>query len=70
MRDSCGKSVQGETPQAHAEEAREPPAESECLEWKSDVRGFINPHKTETNLIFIEVHNLQYSFIFLLTGKP
>ncbi|PHD70992.1 hypothetical protein COF64_24640 [Bacillus sp. AFS043905] len=36
VRDSCGKSVaKGETPQASAEEAHGPPAESECLEWKS-----------------------------------
>ncbi|MBR8645630.1 hypothetical protein KEH51_21305 [[Brevibacterium] frigoritolerans] len=35
VRDSCGKSVSRETPQAQAEEAPRPPAESECLEWKS-----------------------------------
>ncbi|MFY0801585.1 hypothetical protein [Peribacillus frigoritolerans] len=34
-RDSCGKSVARETPQAQAEEAPRPPAESECLKWKS-----------------------------------
>ncbi|AZV60522.1 hypothetical protein DOZ91_07720 [Peribacillus frigoritolerans] len=30
-----GKARLGETPQAKAEEAPRPPAESECLEWKS-----------------------------------
>ncbi|MDQ7861967.1 hypothetical protein RCO48_16295 [Peribacillus frigoritolerans] len=33
VRDSCGKSVSKETPQAEAE--GRPPAESECLERKS-----------------------------------
>ncbi|KRF50823.1 hypothetical protein ASG97_11825 [Bacillus sp. Soil745] len=31
----AGKACLGETPQAQAEEAPRPPAESECLEWKS-----------------------------------
>ncbi|TDL88485.1 hypothetical protein E2R55_14935 [Vibrio vulnificus] len=34
VRDSCGKSVAWETPQACRGGSR-PPAESECLEWKS-----------------------------------
>ncbi|KRF54453.1 hypothetical protein ASG97_03325 [Bacillus sp. Soil745] len=33
---SCGKSVSWGDPQAQAEEAPPPPAESECLEWKSN----------------------------------
>ncbi|PAW28577.1 hypothetical protein BKC07_12445 [Peribacillus simplex] len=36
VRDSCGKAWPRETPQARSvEEAPGPPAESECLEWKS-----------------------------------
>jgi len=31
----AGKARQRETPQASAEEAPGPPAESECMEWKS-----------------------------------
>ncbi|MBR8645631.1 hypothetical protein KEH51_21310 [[Brevibacterium] frigoritolerans] len=44
VRDSCGKSVSRETPQAQAEEAPRPPAESECLEWKSTLK-FSQPLK-------------------------
>ncbi|MFJ5747576.1 hypothetical protein ACIP97_03125 [Peribacillus frigoritolerans] len=35
VRDSCGKSVSKETPQAKAEEAPETARGSEYLEWKS-----------------------------------
>ncbi|MDQ7862285.1 hypothetical protein RCO48_18575 [Peribacillus frigoritolerans] len=35
VRDSCGKSASRGDPQAKAEEAPRPPAESECLKWKS-----------------------------------
>jgi len=38
VRDSCGKSVAKGDPAGHAEEAPGPPAESECLEWKSTIR--------------------------------
>ncbi|MFJ5747944.1 hypothetical protein ACIP97_04980 [Peribacillus frigoritolerans] len=41
-RDSCGKSVAWETPQARRGGSR-PPAESECLEWKSTFH--ITNHK-------------------------
>ncbi|MGE8018927.1 hypothetical protein ACQKOM_08405 [Peribacillus frigoritolerans] len=38
VRDSCGKSSPGETPQAQgAEEAPGPPAESECLEFSKKL---------------------------------
>ncbi|MED3889929.1 hypothetical protein P4601_08285, partial [Peribacillus frigoritolerans] len=40
----AGKAWPRETPQASAEEAPGPPAESECLEWKSTLR-FTNPQK-------------------------
>ncbi|PEO41912.1 hypothetical protein CN563_24685, partial [Bacillus sp. AFS026049] len=33
----AGKARLGETPQAQAKEAPRPPAESECLEWKSTL---------------------------------
>ncbi|PCD06295.1 hypothetical protein CMV16_19160 [Peribacillus simplex] len=34
----AGKARLGETPQAKAEEAPRPPAESECLKWKSTLQ--------------------------------
>ncbi|GAA1369612.1 hypothetical protein GCM10009597_05260 [Peribacillus frigoritolerans] len=40
----AGKAWPRETPQASAEEAHGPPAESECLEWKSlHIPTFRNP---------------------------
>ncbi|TKH06959.1 hypothetical protein FC682_02380 [Peribacillus simplex] len=40
VRDSCGKSAsKGDPAGAGAEEAPGPPAESECLEWKSKTVG-------------------------------
>ncbi|MDQ7864229.1 hypothetical protein RCO48_33485 [Peribacillus frigoritolerans] len=45
VRDSCGKSVPRETPQASAEEAPGPPAESECLE----CAQITNPQKKRSS---------------------
>ncbi len=53
MRDSCGKSASRETPQAQAEEARGPPAESECLDRKSTSKLY-KPKKNCGKLDFFE----------------
>ncbi len=50
----AGKTRLGETPQAQAEEAPGPPAESECLERKSTSKGTTHK-KTEDKLDFHRV---------------
>ncbi|MCY9005941.1 hypothetical protein MOF29_19340, partial [Peribacillus frigoritolerans] len=49
----AGKASPGETPQAQgAEEAPGPPAESECLEWKSNFYTDFKKSSDKTSSIF------------------
>ncbi|MCP1490437.1 hypothetical protein J2Y73_000468 [Peribacillus frigoritolerans] len=53
MGDSCGKSTSRETPQAQKHRGRTA-REKRVPYVPSDVQGFINLNKIETNLFFIE----------------
>ncbi|MFJ7939157.1 hypothetical protein ACIQYG_11670, partial [Peribacillus sp. NPDC096622] len=60
----AGKARQGETPQAQSdEETPRPPAESECLEWKSTFEVVLQTLiKTADKLDFHRVYLLSHPF--------
>ncbi|MEV5113321.1 hypothetical protein MRBL20_001442 [Peribacillus frigoritolerans] len=69
VRDSCGKSAsKGDPAGAGAEEAPGPPAESECLEWKSTFLHFLK--KTVGNSLLSKFCNVpQWHLLFRYMGR-